>query len=80
MRVGLGREADRLLEAVEITPLGHSDLSRATRLLPAEVRRLDAIHLEAAIRLHETATISAALTHDKQLRDGYRHHDIPLAS
>jgi predicted nucleic acid-binding protein len=51
MRVGPEKAAERLLEAVEITPLDHADLSRAARLSPAEVRTLDAIHLEAAIRL-----------------------------
>ncbi len=71
---------ERLLSAVQLTPLGQTNLSRAARVKPVEVRTLDAIHLEAAIRLCGTATISAVLTHDTQLQDGCRHHRIPLVS
>jgi predicted nucleic acid-binding protein len=64
---------------VELTHLGHPQLNRAGRLEPTEVRTLDAIHLEAAIRLRSAATVAAVLTHDKQLRRGCEHHGIPLA-
>lgn len=80
----LGRREDleqavRLLRAVELTPLGHTNLSRAARLDPVDVRTLDAIHLEAAIRLRGAGTIAAVLTNDNQLRAGCQHHGIPLA-
>jgi predicted nucleic acid-binding protein len=78
-REALEPAADRLLNAVQLTPLGHTNLSRAARLDPVEIRTLDAIHLEAAIRLRGAGTIAAVLTHDRQLRAGCQHHGIPLA-
>jgi hypothetical protein len=42
------------------------------------VRTLDANHLEAAIDLHAAGTVTAALTHDEQLRLACAHHGIPL--
>lgn len=78
-REGLEPAADRLLSAVELTPLGHNNLSRAARLDPVETRTLDAIHLEAAIRLRGAGTIAAVLTNDNQLGAGCKHHGIPLA-
>jgi len=78
-RQALEPAADRLLRAVELTPLGHTNLSRAARLEPIETRTLDAIHLEAAIRLRGAGTVDAVLTHHDQLRAACQHHGIPLA-
>lgn len=69
-----------MLAAVRLTPLSPATLSRASRIDPAEVRALDSIHLEAAVRLFSDGTVDAVLTHDKQLRRGCQHHGIPLAS
>jgi len=40
------------------------------------VRTLDAIHLEAAIALHQSGEIEAVLSYDDQLRAGCAHHVI----
>lgn len=78
-RLGFEREAGQLLALVELTPLGHTNLTGAARIEPVEIRALDAIDLEAVVRLYGSATVAAVLTHDKQLRAGCESHGIPLA-
>ena len=78
-RYDLESDAEQLLDRVNLIPLGRDALHRAARLEPRATRTLDAIHLEAAIRLHGSGTIGAVLTHDRQLRTGCDLHRIPLA-
>jgi predicted nucleic acid-binding protein len=78
-RYDLEAAAEHLLSGLNFVSLGRDEIRRAARLDPCEVRTLDAIHLEAAIRLHDSGTIGAVLTHDRQLRTGCDLHRIPLA-
>lgn len=73
-----GREAagEALLAEMELHPLDHATLERASHLPPSEVRSLDAIHLEAAIALHDTREIEAVMTFDGQLQRGCEHHQL----
>jgi uncharacterized protein len=77
-REDLTPAADRILASLQLHPIGAAAIERASRLEPVQVRTLDAIHLDAAITLHGTGTITAILTHDEQLRDACAHHGIPL--
>src|SRR4051794_36554604 len=58
---GTAEAAKELLEAVHLAPLARSELERASQLEPLAVRSLDAIHLEAAVRLRGAGRISAVL-------------------
>lgn len=68
--------AERLLGGVRLVPLGSASLLRASRLEPLVVRSLDAIHLEAALRLSGRGEIDAVMTFDRQLQAGCAHHDL----
>lgn len=52
-REGVEEHADELLAAVRTRRLDSESLRRAAELEPAEVRALDAIHLDAAIQLRK---------------------------
>ena len=78
-RNDLEAAAERLLADVNLVPLDRDELRRAARLNPPEVRTLDAIHLEAAVQLRASGTVSTVLTHDRQLRAACELHRIPLA-
>lgn len=74
----LGPQAERLLTNINLVPLNAGGLMRASTIPPLTVRTLDAIHLDAAVKLRDHGTIEAALTFDKQLLAGCRHHGIPV--
>ena len=78
VREGLADAAENLLDAVRLAGVDSATLQRASRLEPREVRSLDAIHLEAAIRLHERGDITAVLTYDHQLQAGSEHHGLAV--
>lgn len=75
-RERLAAAAERLLSGIKLLPLGSASLLRASRLEPIIVRSLDAIHLEAALRLHGRGEIAAVMTYDRQLQAGCAHHDL----
>lgn len=67
---------EQLLSGVRLLPLGTASLLRASRIEPIAVRSLDAIHLEAALRLGGRGEIAAVMTYDRQLRVGCAHHGL----
>jgi predicted nucleic acid-binding protein len=75
-REGVEDHADELLSAVRTRRLDSESLRRAAELEPAEVRALDAIHLDAAIQLRKRGAIDAVLTFDQQLQAGCAHHGL----
>jgi predicted nucleic acid-binding protein len=75
-RAGRETAGEALLAEMELHPLDRSTLERASRLPPSEVRSLDAIHLEAAVALHNAGEIAAVLTFDGQLQRGCEHHEL----
>jgi predicted nucleic acid-binding protein len=72
--------AEQLLGGVKLVPLGSASLLRASRLEPLVVRSLDAIHLEAALRLSSRREIDAVMTYDRQLQAGCAHHALTAVS
>jgi uncharacterized protein len=77
-RERLEAPAEELLEAFRLVPIDSASLERASRIAPAAVRSLDAIHLEAAMQLHERAEINGVVTYDRQLQDGCAHHGLSV--
>src|SRR5205807_1192858 len=77
-REGLLAAADRLLSIVSLSALDSAAVRRASHIEPADVRTLDAIHLDAAVQLHAAGTIDAVLTYDQQLQAGCAHHGLPV--
>ncbi len=77
-REDLTAPADRMLASMRLHPITDAAIERASRLEPVQVRTLDAVHLEAAIDLHEGGRVTAVLTHDEQFQLGCAHHGIPL--
>lgn len=79
-RLGLREErgiaVERALAGVNLVPADGAAIERASAIPPAVVRSLDAIHLEAAVRLHASGTVAAVLTFDRQLAAGCAHHGI----
>lgn len=75
-REGVEEHADELLAAVRTRRLDSESLRRAAELEPAEVRALDAIHLDAAVQLRKRGAIDAVLTFDQQLQAGCAHHGL----
>jgi len=61
-----------MLRGVRTVPVDGAALKRSSRLLPLEVRSLDAIHLDAALQLHDAGEVAAVLTFDHQLQGGCR--------
>src|SRR4051812_29544249 len=49
---GTADAVKELLEAVHLAPLARTELEQASQVEPVAGRSLDAIHLEAAVRLH----------------------------
>ena len=78
IRAGLKVEAEQLLATVVLEPLTTGLLDHASRLEPAEVRALDAIHLATAIKLRDAGSVDAVLTYDGQLQAGCAQHGIPV--
>ncbi len=72
------QHAVRLLAGMNLLPISETLLQQATAIDPPEVRSLDAIHLATAVELHSTGTISAAMTFDRQLDAGLKHHTIQV--
>lgn len=70
--------AEQILALVTFTPLPRTALESASRIDPIEVRTLDAIHLAAAARLHDSGIIDAMLTFDHQLQAGCQFHGIAV--
>jgi hypothetical protein len=58
-REDLDAAPDQILASVRFTPITDATIQRTSRLEPVEVRTLDAIHLDAVIELHRTATIAS---------------------
>lgn len=79
-REGVAEAAERILEAVHLSPVELQSLQRASRIEPIDVRSLDAIHLEAAVRLHGRGSVTAVLTYDRQLQAGCAHHGLHVQS
>lgn len=77
-RAGVDERGEQLLSLVSTRRLDSSVLRRAAKLDPVEVRRLDAIHLDAAIQLKKRGTIDTVLTYDQQLQAGCAHHALPI--
>ena len=77
VREGLDQSlATRLLEGVDLAPLDRA-VFRSTGFLPMPfLRSLDALHLEAAIRLNA----DALLTYDRRLGDAAREIGIDVLS
>ena len=69
---------EALLAEIELHPLDHPTLERASRLPPSEVRSLDAIHLDAAVELRNAGEIEAVMTFDGQLQRGCAHHQLDV--
>ena len=55
-------------------PISREVLAAAARLLPADLRSLDAIHLATALRSGER--LSALVTYDRRLADAAEHHGL----
>lgn len=55
-REGLADAAERLLGALRLAPVDSPSLQRASAIEPWAVRSLDAIHLQAAVRLKDRAS------------------------
>jgi uncharacterized protein len=83
-REGLEAPAEEMLEAFRLVPIDSASIERASRIAPTTVRSLDAIHLEAALQLHERDAINGVVTYDHQLQNGCDHHGLavhaPVAS
>ena len=79
-REGLTDPAEKLLEEIDLLSVDSDTLQRASRVEPSGVRSLDAIHLDAAIRLTERGKIGSVLTYDHQLQAGCRHHGLDIAA
>lgn len=77
-REGLEADAEKYLEAFRLVPIDSASLERASRLAPTVVRSLDAIHLEAALQLHNRGEINGIMTYDRQLQDGCAHHGLSV--
>ena len=77
-REGLQAIAEAMLRGVRTVPVDGAALERSSRLLPLEVRSLDAIHLDAALQLHDAGEVAAVLTFDHQLQAGCAHHGLPV--
>jgi predicted nucleic acid-binding protein len=77
-REDLEAAAEDLLEAFRLVPIDSASLERASRLAPTAVRSLDAIHLEAALQLHQRPEINSVMTYDHQLQDGCSHHGLAV--
>jgi uncharacterized protein len=79
-RENLMDPAEKLLKEIDLLSIGSDTLQRASRVKPAEVRSLDAIHLDAAIHLKEQGKIGSVLTYDHQLQAGCRHHSLNVTA
>jgi predicted nucleic acid-binding protein len=77
-REGLADAAERLLGALRLAPVDSPSLQRASAIEPWAVRSLDAIHLQAAVRLKDRASIAAVLTYDHQLQAGCAHNGLAV--
>jgi predicted nucleic acid-binding protein len=78
VREGEESAAEELLDGLKFVTVDATALERASTLPPPEVRALDAIHLEAAIRLRDAGNVTAMLTYDGQLQAGCAHHGLPI--
>jgi uncharacterized protein len=79
-REGLTEAAERLLNQVRLIPITEGLLHAAARIDPADVRTLDAIHLAAAVELHDHGTIGGVLSFDRHLQSACRVHGIRVAA
>lgn len=70
--------SEALLADGALHPLDRAVIDLASRVPPAEVRSLDAIHLQTAVTLRDAGTISAVITYDAQLRRGCEHHAVTV--
>jgi predicted nucleic acid-binding protein len=72
--------AERLLSGVQLLPVGSAALLRASRIEPVTVHSLDAIHLDAAVRLRERGAIATVMTYDRQFQAGCAHHELSVVA
>jgi uncharacterized protein len=79
-RENLAEAAEKLLDGVSLINVDSAALQRASRVEPSEVRSLDAIHLDTAMRLSADGRIASVLTYDRQLQAGCRHHGLEVAA
>jgi uncharacterized protein len=79
-REGLESEAEEYLDAFQLVAIDSASLQRASRLEPMVVRSLDAIHLEAAVRLRDGGEVNGVVTYDQQLSVGCSHHSLVVHS
>jgi predicted nucleic acid-binding protein len=77
-RAGLHATAEGMLRGVRTVPVDGTALERSSRLLPLQVRSLDAIHLDAALQLRGAGDVAAVLTFDHQLQAGCAHHGLSV--
>ena len=75
-REGIEEPVERVLRHTRLFDVDRAVIDRASRIDPAEVRSLDAIHLDAAITLAGGGEIAAVLTFDHQLATGCAHHGL----
>jgi predicted nucleic acid-binding protein len=73
-------QANSLLTKISLVPLDRRLLGAAETIAPPTVATLDAIHLAAAVRLHDGRELDALMTYDKRLADGARAHGIEVLS
>lgn len=77
-REGLESEAEEYLDSFRLMAIDSASLQRASRLEPTVVRSLDAIHLEAAVRLRDGGEVNGVVTYDQQLSTGCAHHGLSV--
>lgn len=80
LREGLGAAGEQLLVGIAREPITTTAMEHASRIEPLDVRSLDAIHLEAAVRLHARGDVAAVFTYDHQLQAGCAHHGVPVVA
>lgn len=69
--------AVELLDAVSVVELDVNLADEASRLNPAELRSLDALHLAAALRLGPA--LGFVISYDERMLDAARRHGVGVA-
>jgi uncharacterized protein len=74
----LVEDARRLLDGVDLVPIDHAIVERASTLAPREVRSLEAIHLASALSLIKDITDFVA--YDARLCSAAEQAGLPVVS
>ena len=74
---GLEREADVALDAIQLLALDQPIVEMASRLDPATLRSLDAIHLATALSVDD---LGAFVTYDDRLSDAATRAGLPVVA